>query len=138
VTSERKATSNRKNAQNSTGPRSELGRRRSSRNALRHGLSIAIGSDPSFSKDIESLATTLERGGSGPIVREFARQAAEAQFDLLRIRKPKAARFAAVLDNPGAKLADYSELSEALAQLERYERRAFSRRKSALLAMIGK
>lgn len=101
-------------------------------------MSIAIGSDPSFRKDIESLAATLGRGGSGPIVREFARQAAEAQFDLLRIRELKAGRFATVLDNPGAKLADYSELSEALAQLERYERRAFSRRKSALLAMIEK
>jgi hypothetical protein len=126
----------RKNAQNSTGPRSELGQRRSSRNALSHGLAIAIGSDPSFIEDSESLATTLERGGSGQIVREFARQAADAQFDLLRIRKSKAARFATVLENPGAKLADYSERSEALAQLDRYERRAFSRRKRALLAMI--
>ena len=65
MTSERKATSNRKNAQNSTGPRSEFGRRHCSRNALRHGLAIAIGSDPSFSKDVEALATTLERGGGG-------------------------------------------------------------------------
>jgi hypothetical protein len=51
MTSDRKATSNRKNAQNSTGPRSELGRRHSRRNALRHGLAIAIGSDPSFSRE---------------------------------------------------------------------------------------
>jgi hypothetical protein len=53
MTSDRKATSNRKNAQNSTGPRSELGRRSSRRKAMCHGLAIAIGSDPSFSKDIE-------------------------------------------------------------------------------------
>ena len=137
MTSERKATSNRKNAQNSTRPRSELGRRRSSRNALRHGLAIAIGSDPSFSKDIEALATTLESGG-GQIVGEFARQIAEAQLDLLRIRKLKAARFNTVVGNPAAKLGDYAELSEALKQLERYERRAFSRRKRALLTMIEK
>ena len=137
MTSDRKATSNRKNAQNSTGPRSELGRRHSRRNALRHGLAIAIGSDPSFSKDIEALATTLESGG-GQTVGEFARQVAEAELDLLRIRKLKAARFNAVYGNPEAKLKDYSELSESLAQLERYERRAFSRRKRALLAMSEK
>ena len=78
MTSDRKATSNRKNAQNSTGPRSELGRCHSRRNAMRHGLAIAIGSDPSFSKDIEALATTLEGGSGGQIVAEFARQVAEA------------------------------------------------------------
>src|SRR5262245_35215731 len=122
MTSARKASSNRKNAQNSTGPRSEFGRRHSSRNALRHGLAIAIGSDPSFSEDIAALATTL--GGGGQIAGEFARQVAEAELDLLRIRKLKAARFAMVFNNPEAKLGDYSELSEALKQLERYERRA--------------
>jgi hypothetical protein len=101
-------------------------------------LAIAIGSDPSFRKDIEALATTLERGGGGEIVGEFARQVAEAELDLLRIRKLKAARFNKVFDNPETKLGDYFELSESLKQLERYERRAFSRRKNALLAMMGK
>jgi hypothetical protein len=38
----------------------------------------------------------------------------------MRTMLASAARFAAVLDNPGPTLADYSELSEALAQLERY------------------
>ena len=79
MTSERKTISNRKNAQKSTGPRSELGRLHSRRNALRHGLAIGIGSDPSFSKDIDALTLTLERGGRGPIFKEFARQAAEAR-----------------------------------------------------------
>jgi hypothetical protein len=71
MTSDRKTISNCKNAQKSTGPRSELGRLRSRRNALRHGLAIAIGSDPSFSKDIESLATTLASGRGGQIVLEL-------------------------------------------------------------------
>ena len=115
MTSARKASSNRKNAQNSTGPRSELGRRHSRRNALRHGLAIAIGSDPSFSRDIEALATMLESDGGGQIVGEFARQIAEAELDLLRIRKLKAARFNTVFGNPQAKLGDYSELSKTFA-----------------------
>jgi hypothetical protein len=136
MTSDRKAASNRKNAQKSTGPRSEVGRRHSRRNALRHGLAVAIGSDPSFSKDIEALATIVASGSGGQTVGEFARQAAEAEIDLLRIRKLKASRFNAVHGNPEARREDYFELNESLAKLERYERRAFSRRKRALLAMI--
>jgi len=135
MTSERKTISNRKNAQKSTGPRSELGRLRSRRNALRHGLAVAIGSDPSFSKDIESLATILASGRSGQLVQEFARQGAEAHLDLVRIRQHRAERLDATLGNLKSTLEDYAELNNNLAQLERYERRAFSRRKRALLAL---
>jgi hypothetical protein len=135
MTSDRKIESNRKNAQKSTGPRSEAGQRRSQRNALRHGLSVAIGSDPSFSEDIKQLAGTLAQGRSGPNIGEFAHQAAEAEIDLLRIRKLRASRFNAVLGNSERKLDDRSELDEQLAKLERYERRAFSRRKRAFRAM---
>jgi hypothetical protein len=42
--------------------------------------------------ETEALATPLERGG-GQMVGEFARQVAEAELDLLRIQKLKAARF---------------------------------------------
>jgi hypothetical protein len=42
---------------------------------------------------------------------------------------------AAALGNPEAMLKDHAELNNNLAQLERYERRAFSRRKRALLAL---
>jgi hypothetical protein len=135
MTSVRKIQSNRKNAQKSTGPRSEAGRHRSRRNALRHGLAIAIGSDPSFGEDIKRLANALARGRSGLNVGEFAHQAAEAEIDLLRIRKLRASRFAAVVDNPKMKLENHFELDDELAKLERYERRAFSRRKRALRAM---
>ena len=121
MTSDRKIESNRKNAQKSTGPRSEAGQRRSRRNALRHGLSVAIGSDPSFGEDIKRLAGTLAQGRSGPNIGEFAHQAAVAEIDLLRIRKLRALRFKAVLGNPETRLDDHSELDEELAKLERYE-----------------
>lgn len=132
MTSERKVVSNRKNAQKGTGPRSELGRQRSRRNAMRHGLAIAIGSDPSFSNDIENLTTALASGRAGQVVQEFARQVAEAHLDLVRIRKLRAERLVAVVGNPDAKLEAYSRLDE---NLERYERRAFSRRRRALFLM---
>jgi hypothetical protein len=135
MTSDRKIESNRQNAQKSTGPRSEAGQRRSRRNALRHGLAIAIGSDPSFSEDIKRLASALAQGRSGQHIVEFAHQAAEAEIDLLRIRKLRASRFNAVFGNPETKFDDHSEFNEELAKLERYERRAFSRRKRAFRAM---
>jgi hypothetical protein len=134
MTSDKKIASNRKNARKSTGPRSERGRRRSRHNALRHGLAIAIGADPSFSKDIEALAICLS--GSDAAAGEFARQVAEAEFDLSRIRKLKASSFDSFHKNFGANPEAYAELNQRLAKLERYERRAFSRRKRALLAMI--
>lgn len=134
MTSERKIAANRKNAQKSTGPRSERGRRHSRGNALRHGLAIAIGSDPSFSKDIEVLAAALERNG-GQAVGEFAVQAAEAELDLLRIRKLRASKFTDVYGQPSATLGQFAQLDKELAKLDRYERRALSRRKRALRAI---
>jgi hypothetical protein len=98
-------------------------------------LAIAIGSDPSFSEDAKRLASALARGRDGQNVGEFAHQAAEAEIDLLRIRKLRASRFNSTLCNPEPKLDDHSEFDEELAKLERYERRAFSRRKRALRAM---
>jgi hypothetical protein len=134
MTSDRKIAANRSNAKKSTGPQSERGRLRSRRNAVRHGLAVAIGSQPSYSEDIEALAKALVGDGGPPT--EFARQAAEAELDLLRIRKIPASQLNAVVSNPGAPSEAYAELAENLAKLERYERRADSRRKRALGALI--
>jgi len=134
MTSDRKIVANRSNAKKSTGPRPEAGRRHSRRNAWRHDLAVAIGSQPSFRDDIEALAKALVGDGGPP--NEFARQAAEAELDLLRIRKIRAAEFNAAVGNPGAPTEAYAELAENLAKLERYERRAYARRKRALGALI--
>jgi hypothetical protein len=73
----------------------------------------------------------------GKTAGELARRVAEAEMDLLRIRKLRAERFKTTYGNPEPTLKDYAELNASLAKLERYERRAFSRRKSALSAMMG-
>ena len=130
--SERKIAANRNNAKKSTGPRSKEGREVSRRNALRHGLAIAIGSDPAFSEDIQKLALVMSRASGLRDVSENAREAAEAELDLLRIRKIRASQFTAIVGNPDAQSGAYAELAENLSKLERYERRAFSRRKHAL------
>ena len=78
--------------------------------------------------------TTLESDGSREIVGEVARQVAEAQLDLVRIRNLEPSAWSLYLPIQKQSL-DYSELDENLAQLQRYERRGFSRRKRALFAM---
>jgi hypothetical protein len=77
------------------------------------------------SKGVEAPARTLESGSGRQIVGEFARQIAEAEFELVRIRKLETVRFNTVFGKPESTLGDYSELSESLAQSERYERWRF-------------
>lgn len=134
MTSERKVAANRKNALRSAGPKTAAGKSRSSRNAFRHGLAVAISSQPCFSKEIEALARSL--AGKGKPVTDFARVIAETEIDLQRIRKMRASHFAPIIGSSDAPLASYAELAENLLTLERYEQRAYSRRKRALKGLI--
>jgi len=131
MTSDRQWAANRKNSEKSTGPRSNVGLRRSSRNARRHGLAVAIASDTSISGEVEKLITALA-GGIGETVREFTVQLAEAEIDLLRIRKIKAMQCNAAHGGLEAESYDHAKLNEDLAKLERYEKRAFLRRRRVL------
>jgi hypothetical protein len=125
--SAQKSSSNRKNAQNSSGPRTTAGKARAARNALVHGLAIPIRSIPEFRKDIENLAILIARGCGEETITELSRQAAEAQLETIRIRKVRAAILA-------SKTA-WEDRNAKLARLERYERRAFSRALRALRAL---
>jgi hypothetical protein len=130
MTSGRKIAANRKNAKKSTGPRSAAGRATSRHNARRHGLATGIGSDPAFRDDIEILAKLLAGGREN--IGEFAREAAEAHLDLTRIRRIRAGLYARMRFVDADSTEDLMALAEQFARLERYERRAFSRRKRAL------
>ena len=68
-------------------------------------------------------------------VSDSARDAAEAVLDLFRIRKVRALLFETIYFPDTASPDRLSELNDKLASLERYERRAFSRRKRALRVM---
>jgi hypothetical protein len=133
MTSDQQIAANRNNAKKSTGPRSKAGREVSRRNARRHGLAVAIGNDPLFRDDIEKLARAISGGAQD--VTERVREIAEAELDLLRIRKFRAWLFETFYFADAARPDGLVELNEKLAKLERYEHRAFSRRKQALRAM---
>jgi predicted DNA-binding ribbon-helix-helix protein len=134
--SDRQIAANRNNAKKSTGPRSETGRQASRRNARRHGLAIAIRTDPAFHDDIEKLAEALSLSCGMQNVDERARDAAGAELDLLRIRKIRACLLETLsLVANDATSSSLAEVNAKLAKLERYERRAFSRRNRALREM---
>jgi hypothetical protein len=135
MTSERKIAANRNNAKKSTGPRSEGGRSVSRRNALRHGLAVSIGNDSAFGSDVEDLAKLLSSASGLHSVSGVAREAAEAQLDLSRIRNIRDCLYETIYFVDGAASDRLAELNDKLAKLERYERRAFSRRRRALRAM---
>lgn len=90
MASERQIAANRRNARKSTGPRSEPGKKRASQNAHRHGLTIRMTS-VEFERQVETLARQLAGDTEDKMTLEFARVAAEAELELVRVRQVKAA-----------------------------------------------
>lgn len=131
MVSDKQIAANRRNAKKSTGPTTESGKRRSRRNAVRHGLAICADRDPLLRGDVERLAQIISSARNEPQITWLAHDAAVAQIDLLRIRKIRASIFEAFYrSDQSAK--NVEQLHEQLKKLDRYERRAFSRRQRAL------
>lgn len=150
MTSKHKARANRKNARASTGPRTKRGKLRSARNALRHGLSISILADPALAATLDPLARQIAGQAASPESLEMARLVAAAQVDLLRIQQVRQHLLLRALNDlgfdrqevlnlPPSKDESLAASAEAIANLaarlialDRYERRALSRRRSAI------
>jgi hypothetical protein len=92
---------NQNNARASTGPRTKAGKARAARNARRHGLSIAIACEPILAAEAEALARHIVGNGAGPAAIAMARAFAEAQVDLVRIRKVRRDVLARLVADPG-------------------------------------
>jgi hypothetical protein len=179
LTTVRQRCANRANAKASTGPRTKAGKARSATNALRHGLTISVWSEPALAPQAEAIALRIAGPSAEGKPLEWARRIVEAQVDLNRVRSLRREAMARMLSDPrcdspfgpiqrirltnkfldrlergkitpddigtmdqvlhpkplerDAKLAKILVDGEGvLSPLDRYERRALSRRKTAL------
>ena len=91
MATDQQIAANRRNARNSTGPRSAAGKKRASRNAYRHGLAAPLVPSEALEKKIEQLARKIAGDTDSAITMTRARTAAEAELDLARVRRTKVA-----------------------------------------------
>jgi len=122
MASERQIAANQKNAKKSTGPRSKAGREASRRNARRHGLAIAI------SGRYRDASQTLIAVPKSRWTRARCRQSGVRPVGVRKIRT----WLFETLYYDATTTESMVELNDKLAKLERYERRAFSRRRRAM------
>lgn len=149
MTSQERITANRANAGHSTGPRTKDGKKRVARNALQHGLAADIVRDPAILPEVERLTEAMGGVRASAERRMVACILATAQIELWRVRTARAG----LIDLTAAEQAERQKTVAAagsaadagqreaeaiqaalprLARLDRYERRALSRRNKAL------
>ena len=143
MATDRQIAANRRNGALSRGPKTAAGKARSSRNALKHGLAIPITRDRATARKIQRAARQMAPSAVGDSIRN-AEIAAEATFELARVRavfEAVVARMSishasvgpdATCDTGPGKCAVPIRTWAELDKLDRYERRAFSRRRRAL------
>lgn len=148
MSSQSRIEANRRNAAHSTGPRTATGKRRASRNARKHGLSVGVRYDPGMSNKIGTLALAIAGKNATPRRLQSAHDVAEAELELRHVQELKLSLIeveAAAIrdvtkiadgtnrknDNGEYALRDLAQsemrASSVLTKLERYERRALSR-----------
>ena len=89
MTTERQIAANRFNAGKSGSSRAT--KKRASRNAFRHGLSLSLTSSGAIAKRLDTLARKIAGNSKDEIILEYARTAAHAELDLARIRQVEVA-----------------------------------------------
>jgi hypothetical protein len=121
---------NRKNAQRSTGPRTEVGKSISSRNAFRHGLSLPQDAVVAAQADIDKLVQQIVIDDTHNYKLLDAIETASALLDLFRVRKARS-QMLATMDLS----ATSAEQLRRLLAIDRYESRARTRRRRAAAKM---
>ena len=88
MASELQIAANRRNAQKSTGPKTADGKKRSSKNAYRHGLSLPM-SKVGSPKQREDLARQFAGDASDARILCLAERAADSKANVVRVRTVK-------------------------------------------------
>ena len=127
MTSDSRTAANRGNCKKSTGPRTHGGKAKVSRNALRHGLGAVSFGDTGFSEKTERLAKAICQQESDPDSYRQALIVAESFLDITRVRAARIRILETSPEPPSLHLA-----LPKILRLERYERRALSRRRRAV------
>jgi hypothetical protein len=136
---------NRCNGLKSRGPRTVLGKQKSSQNARRHGLSIQTAVTREVQQLARAILMTLPMAARTAILDNWAHLVAQAEFDIERARAAKRNAYRQLpLDQPYS-LSELGELAELrpssaeitraveeIRRIERYEARALARWRKAV------
>jgi hypothetical protein len=126
MASAKQIAANRANAQRSTGPKTALGKLKSSRNSFQHGLSWPLPRDLATSSKIDAIAQVLTPQGASTEQLSSAVEFAEAQVELLRIRAIRNGMLVSI-EMSGINTRQLRRL----AALDRYERYGHTKRRRA-------
>jgi hypothetical protein len=96
VISERQLAANRRNAARSTGPRTRAGKMRSRRNALRHGLAASLADHTLAPPEVDNFSNLIVGDRPSSSACNYAREAALAELDILKVRAARVAIFESV------------------------------------------
>jgi hypothetical protein len=132
------ATSSLPEHQRSVEPKTAVGKARSKQNARRHGLSIPVSVQPHLADLLHDLATALEQDTGSTA--EDRRAVMVAVLEVQRARSVRALLLEDLLRqvthqsaaDASASKGNAADLLQHLLRADRYERRALSRRKSAI------
>jgi hypothetical protein len=136
MASQRQLNANRKNSARSTGPRTEGGKARSSRNAVRHGLAKKFGEEADDLRNIQKLAELIASEHKD-ISHEAAQATANAELELVHIRKARAEAWSVVAESiEEGRVGNIAGAISKAESTERYEKRAISRKKKIVRRML--
>jgi hypothetical protein len=151
MTSQKKIESNRRNGRKGRRPRSTKSRSRL--NAHKHGLSLPIMANHELQAEALKLAHAIAGEGADNALLEQALSIAECELDLQRVQEARRVTLehemrhekgAAAVDKFSRYSAEqqfcfgaYVRAMPTLKQIERYERRVYSRRDKAMVRLHG-
>jgi hypothetical protein len=129
MATEKQIAANRANSKRSTGPKTKIGRLKSCRSALRRGLSCA---SPMNAIEVETIAQALATVGVNDERLITARELAQTELELVRIRRVRGQMLASLLQ------CCHPHQVKRLAALDLYERSALAKRKRASVGVYAK